>query len=278
MSTFPAALPAARTPDPMAAPAAALGRDRSGLDRRAVHRIGLQRAHPPAGAGRRVPRPRPVRRRSPRITASTGAYGSYQSCSPTRTSTSSTSRPRTTRTTRARCCRLQAGKHTLVEKPIALNATQAAELAALAAARRRVLHRGAVDDVPAEVRRDPAAAGRPARSARSGPSSPTTASTSPPTTGSCGTTWPAGRCWTWAPTRSPSPPGFSASPTDGGRARPAAPGRGERAGLRGALGRRRQPGACSTPRCSAPRRRPAVIAGTAGHADHSRPVLPARPA
>ena len=52
---------------------------------------------------------------------------------------------------------------------------------------------------------DPAAARRPARSARSGPCIADHGEYFTPTIGSCGTTSPAGRCSTSAPTRSPSP-------------------------------------------------------------------------
>src|SRR4029453_3898235 len=48
--------------------------------------------------------------------------------------------------------------------------------------------------------------------ARCAPCRPTTASTSPPSTASSGPAWPAGPCWTSAPTRCPWPPGASGHP------------------------------------------------------------------
>ena len=114
------------------------------------------------------------------------------------------------------CARLalEAGKHVLVEKPLGARRRPGRPRSReLAAERGRVLHGGAVDVLPAEVRRRAPARSTPARSARSAPSWPTWASTSPPSTASCAPTSPAARCSTSAPTRSRSPPGCSALPS-----------------------------------------------------------------
>ena len=118
-------------------------------------------------------------------------HGSYEELVADPTSTSSTSPRRTTPTIRCALLALEAGKHVLVEKPIALNAAQARRSPRLAAAPRRVLHGGAVDVLPAEVRRDPPAARR--RRARRGPDRARRPRRVVPRrpTASCAPTWPA---------------------------------------------------------------------------------------
>ena len=133
MSAFPAALPAARTPDPMDAPPLRWGVIGPGwIAERFI------------GSARRHTRQQVLAVGSRDLGRSTTfaqkhgverAYGSYQEL---------LADPdvdvvyiATPHNAHFPCAlqSLQAGKHTLVEKPIALNATQAAELAAVAAAR-----------------------------------------------------------------------------------------------------------------------------------------------
>ena len=210
MSAFPSVMPARPHAGSDGRPAAAVGRHRAGVDRRAVHRI-VAAQHPSAGGGGRLARSRPVHRRSPPGHGVERAYGSYQEIG---------RRPRR----RRRLHRDPAQCALPVRAAVAAGRQAHAGREAARAERRPgrragrtgcgaggLLHGGAVDDVPAEVRRHPAAAGNRRAGRDPDRASPTTASTSPTITGSCGTTWPAGRCWISAPTRSPSPPGFSAS-------------------------------------------------------------------
>jgi predicted dehydrogenase len=132
MSAFPSALPAARTPDPMAAPALRWGVIGPGwIAERftgSVHRHTRQQVL--AVASRDLGRSTAFARKH----GVDRAYGSYREL---------LADPdidvvyiATPHNAHYPCAllSLQAGRHTLVEKPIALNATQATELAALSAA------------------------------------------------------------------------------------------------------------------------------------------------
>ncbi|MFG2963116.1 Gfo/Idh/MocA family protein [Streptomyces sp. NPDC048288] len=130
---FPAVLPAPRTPDPMAAPALRWGVLGTGWI--AERFVGSVRRHTrqrfTAVASRDADRAKDFAGRH----GIPGSYGSYEEL---------VAAPdvdvvyvATEHTAHLACARLalEAGKHTLVEKPLALDAAQAAELARLAAAR-----------------------------------------------------------------------------------------------------------------------------------------------
>jgi hypothetical protein len=144
---------------------------------------------------------------------------------------------------------LEAGKHILVEKPLALNAAQATEIARLAADRGRfcaealwtfflpkfdIVRQLLADGVLGEVRTVLADHGE----------------RSPPSTASSGPTWPAGPCWTSAPTRCPWPPGPSGHPSGSWPpASPTPPASTARPRSSSATPPATRP--CSTPPCSA---------------------------
>ena len=132
MSAFPVVMPTPRTPDPMAAPALRWGVIGPGwIAERFIRRCS---AAPGNRCSRSAPGTWPGRPRSPPKHGIERAYGSYADL---------LADPdvdvvyiATPHNAHYPCAlqSLRAGKHTLVEKPIALNAAQAGELAGLAAA------------------------------------------------------------------------------------------------------------------------------------------------
>ena len=107
---------------------------------------------------------------------------------------------------------IEAGKHVLVEKPVGLDADEARAIGDAAARRRRVLHGGHVDPVPAEVRRRaPGARRADARPRRRGAGRHGRA-VRRAAPDHADRTSRAGRSSTSAPTPSPSRPGPSGAP------------------------------------------------------------------
>ena len=147
LSPHASRLPRAR-PDGRARPA--VGRARHRLDRRAVHRLPAPQ-HPPAGRRRRVALGRVgegVRGPGRRSAARTASYADL--VADPEVDVVYVATPHNFHHQHALLA-LDAGKHVLVEKPIALNAAQAAEIAGAGGRARRVLRRGAVDVLPAEA-------------------------------------------------------------------------------------------------------------------------------
>ena len=210
MTSFPRALPAARTPPSEAAPALRWGVLGTGWiaerfvaslqrhTRQQLLAVGSRDAGRSAAFAGRHGLPR--------------AYGSYEELvADPDVDVVYVATPHPAHHSCARLA-LEAGKHTLVEKPLALNAAQATEIAQLAADHGRfcaealwtfflpkfnIVRQLLADGVLGEVRTVQADHGEhfTADTASSGP------------------TWPAGPCWTSAPTRWPWPPGSLAHPT-----------------------------------------------------------------
>ena len=230
MAEFPSVMPAPRTLDPKDAPPLRWGvMSRGGSQSASSDRCS-------ATPGSRWWRwPRAISQgppSSPPGTASRARSGHIRNWSTTPTSTSSTSPPPTTRTTPVLCCRCGPVSTALGrEAPRAERQSRLHGTGRNLAAPGRFPHGSTLDDVSAEVRRDPAVAGNWHAGRDQDGAWPTMASTSPTITGSCGPTWPVGRCWISAPTRSRSLPGSWVSRPAIPGLRPTTSGRGERPGV-----------------------------------------------
>ena len=204
MTAFPSFLPTPRTPDPMQAPSLRWGVLGPGwIAERFVTAVQRSTTQQVVAVGSRT-----LQRSAEfadRFDVAT-AHGSYQAL---------VSDPAvdviyvaTPHNAHFPCAALavEAGKHVLVEKPIGLNAGEAAgsrnsRPGAACSAWRRC--------GPSFCRSSTSSANcsPTVRSGRSTRCRPITASTSIPATESCAPSWRVGRCWTSAPTRSRSQPG-----------------------------------------------------------------------
>ena len=257
--SWPAALPAARTPDPRTAPSLRWGvigtgwiADRfvSSLQRHSSQRVVAVGSRTSCSA----------RLFADRHSIAT-AYGSYEELvADADVDVVYVATPHNTHLPVALLA-LGAGKHTVVEKPLGATADEARQIeAAAGAAGLFCMEAMWTAFLPKfDVLRQLLGSGA---SANHSASWPTSVSGSPRVTGSCGPSWRAGRCWTWAPTWWPSPwtcwdrstrcwpPGSGSPAVSSARSAPcwSIPGLG---------------GRCCTPRCSAtPRPPPSSPAAT----------------